>query len=71
MKNKLLIAGFAVLTIAGASSCKKGDYTCRCVGPGAAVRSYEINSKTKKDAKNDCDSHDSGTPLGDVRCDLQ
>lgn len=70
MKNTILFACFAVITL-GATSCKKGDYTCRCTGPGTVVRTYEISDKTKKDARNDCDSHDSGTPLGDVVCELQ
>ncbi|RYE24402.1 MAG: hypothetical protein EOP51_07450 [Sphingobacteriales bacterium] len=70
MKNKILLACFAIIAI-GATSCKKGDYTCRCTGPGAVVRNYEISGKTKKDAKNDCNSHNSGTPIGDVVCKLQ
>ncbi len=70
MKNKILVACFALVAL-GTTSCKKSNHICRCTGPGTTVRTYPIEDKTRKDAKNECNDRDSGTPQGDVVCELQ
>jgi hypothetical protein len=70
MKRHSLIVMIVVAFALNASSCKKGDYTCRCSGPGPAERNIAVDGASRKEAKKICDDHEYDHPAGDVKCNL-
>jgi hypothetical protein len=70
MKKYSLIAIAAVAVALNVASCKKGDYTCRCSGPGPAERNIGVDGTSRKEAKKICDDHEHDHPSGDVKCSL-